>query len=140
MSIGPVEYIIIEFPDSKFNGAIVPALSDLIDSGTIRLLDLIFITKDDDGHAVGIEFDEDDLLSGFADLGGDVGGLFTPEDLEHAASTLEAGASAALLMWEDTWATPLVEALRHSGGILREGVRVPHELIEAAIGELETAS
>jgi hypothetical protein len=139
MTIGPVEYVIIEFPDSKFNGAIVPALSDLIESGTIRLLDLIFITKDDDGNAVGVEFDEDDLLSGFGDLEGEVGGLFTPEDLEHAASTLEPGSSAALLMWEDTWATPLVQALLASGAILREGARIPRELIEAAMGELDTA-
>jgi hypothetical protein len=136
MTIGPVEYIIIGFPGNQFNGDIAPALADLIASGTIRVLDLVFITKDADGNSAAFEYDELDDLAPFGDLDGHVGGLIGPEDIEHAAEALEANSSAALLLWEDTWAIPLVDALRASGGVLLEGSRIPHDLIEDAFTEL----
>jgi hypothetical protein len=139
MSIGPVEYIIIGFPGNEFNGRIAPALADLIASGTIRILDLIFIGKDAAGEVISFEFDQLDELAPFADLDGEVGGLINPEDIEHAAASLEPNMSAALLVWEDTWAIPLVDALRDSGGVLIEGSRIPRDLIEAAIAELPAA-
>ncbi len=139
MAIGPVEYAIIEFPGSRFNGGIAPALGELIESGKIRLLDLVFITKDAEGDVLIVEFDEHDDLAAFGELDGEVGGLLTPEDLAHAADGIQPGSSAALLIWEDTWALPLVESIRDSGGVLIEGMRIPHELIEAALGELESA-
>jgi hypothetical protein len=136
MSIGPVEYIIIGFPGNEFNGRIAPALADLIGSGTIRILDLMFIGKDAAGEVISFEFDQLDELAPFADLDGEVGGLIGQEDIEHAAESLEPNMSAALLMWEDTWAIPLVDALRDSGGVLIEGSRIPHDLIEAAFAGL----
>ncbi len=139
MAIGPVEYIIIGFPGNQFNGEIAPALADLISSGTVRVLDLVFITKDADGNTAAIEFDDLAELAPFGDLDGDVGGLLGPEDLEHAAEGLEPNSSAALLLWEDTWAIPFVTALRDSGGVLIEGSRIPADLIEAAFAELPTS-
>ena len=136
MSIGPVEYNIIGFPGNEFNGRIAPALADLIGSGTIRILDLMFIGKDAAGEVISFEFDQLDELAPFADLDGEVGGLIGQEDIEHAAESLEPNMSAALLMWEDTWAIPLVDALRDSGGVLIEGSRIPHDLIEAAFAGL----
>ena len=136
MSIGPVEYIIIGFPGNEFNGRIAPALADLIGSGTIRILDLMFIGKDAAGEVISFEFDQLDELAPFADLDGEVGGLIGQEDIDHAAESLEPNMSAALLMWEDTWAIPLVDALRESGGVLIEGSRIPHDLIEAAFAGL----
>jgi uncharacterized protein DUF6325 len=136
MSIGPVEYIIIGFPGNEFNGRIAPALADLIGSGTIRILDLMFIGKDAAGDVISFEFDQLDELAPFADLDGEVGGLIGQEDIDHAAESLEPNMSAALLMWEDTWAIPLVDALRDSGGVLIEGSRIPHDLIEAAFAGL----
>ena len=136
MSIGPVEYIIIGFPGNEFNGRIAPALADLIGSGTIRILDLMFIGKDAAGEVISFEFDQLDELAPFADLDGEVGGLICQEDIEHAAESLEPNMSAALLMWEDTWAIPLVDALRESGGVLIEGSRIHHDLIEAAFAGL----
>ena len=136
MSIGPVEYIIIGFPGNEFNGRIAPALADLIGSGTIRILDLMFIGKDAAGEVISFEFDQLDELAPFADLDGEVGGLIGQEDIDHAAESLEPNMSAALLMWEDTWAIPLVDALRDSGGVLIEGSRIPHDLIEAAFAGL----
>ncbi len=137
MALGPLEYVILGFPGNAFNGEIAPELGRLIDSGTIRIIDLVFISKDLDGTVTAIEFDGDDNLVMFAALEGDVGGVIGEDDIEYAASDLEPGSSAALLIWEDTWATPLVEAIRASGGVLLEGSRIPQELVAQAEAALE---
>ena len=139
MAIGPVEYIIVGFPGNQFNGEIAPELAKLVESGTIRLLDLVFITKDADGNTAAVEVEDHEDLAIFANLDGEVGGLISDEDIEYAAEDLEPNSSAALLIWEDVWATPFVEAMRNSGGVLLEGARIPHDLIEAAQGVLEGA-
>ena len=128
MAIGPVEYIIVGFPGNKFNGKIIPELGKLVESGTIRILDLILITKDADGNVAAIDFEDHDDVALFAALDGEVGGFISDEDIEYAAADLEPNSSAALLIWEDVWATPFVEALRNSGGVLIEGSRIPHAL------------
>jgi hypothetical protein len=136
MPIGPVEYIIVGFPGNQFTGEIAPELGKLIDSGTIKVIDLVFITKDEDGNVASFEFDQRDELAAFAQLDGEVGGILSQEDIDYASDALEPNSSAALLIWEDTWAAPFVEALRNSGGVLIEGSRIPHELVEAALAEL----
>jgi hypothetical protein len=83
--------------------------------------------------------DEDQDLSEFAALDGEVGGLISQADIEYAASDLEPNSSIALLIWEDVWATPLVHALRAAGGVLVDGARIPHDLVESAMTELQTA-
>jgi len=133
MGVGPIEYIVVGFPGNRFNGEIAPELAKLIDSGTIRILDLVFVGKDDNGEVASFEFDQLDELAPFADLEGEVGGILGQEDIEYAAAALEPGSSAALLVWEDKWATPFVEALRDSGGVLLEGARIPYELVQAAL-------
>jgi hypothetical protein len=140
MAVGPVEYMIVGFPGNEFNGKIAPALGKLIDDGTIRILDMVFITKDDAGDIAAVEFDEHGDLSAFAELDGEVGGFIGAEDIEHAAEGLEPNSSAALLLWEDVWATSLVEAMRDSGGVLIESARIPHELIEEALAAIDAAS
>jgi hypothetical protein len=139
MTIGPVEYIIVGFPGNKFTGEIAPELAKLIESGTIRVLDLVFIMKDEDGNVASFEFDQHEDLALFADLDGEVGGIISPEDIEYAGEALEPNSSAALLIWEDTWATPFVEAMRNSGGVLIEGSRIPHDLVESIVTELNSA-
>jgi Family of unknown function (DUF6325) len=139
MTIGPVEYIIVGFPGNQFNGQIAPELVDLVESGTIRILDLIFIGKDADGSVVAFEIDELDAAAGFSGLDGDVGGLISPADIEYAAAALEPNSSAALLIWEDVWATRFAEAVRKSGGVLLEGARMPHEIIEPLLADLPAA-
>src|SRR5262245_54742415 len=101
MAVGPVEYIIVGFPENKFTGAIAPALIKLVESGTIRILDLLFIAKDADGNVLSFEFEDLEEFASFADLDGDTGGLISPDDIEHAAAGLEPNSSAALLIWED---------------------------------------
>jgi hypothetical protein len=139
MTTGPVEYIIVGFPGNKFNGKIAPELIALVESGTIRILDLIFIGKDADGAVVSAEIDELDASVGFTGLDADVGGLISPDDIEFAARSLEPNSSAALLIWEDVWATPFADAVRQSGGVLLEGARIPAELITPALADLPSA-
>jgi len=136
MAIGPVEYIIVGFPGNKFNGEILPELGKLVDGGTIRILDLVIITKDAAGNVAAIDYEDHDDVALFAALDGEIGGFISDEDIEYAAADLEPGSSAALLIWEDVWAAPFVEALRNSGGVLIEGSRIPHDLIELAEAEL----
>jgi hypothetical protein len=139
VAIGPVEYLIVAFPDNQFKGEIAPALADLVESGTIRVLDLVFVTKDADGNVGVIEYDEHDGLRAFAEIEGEVGGVISHEDIDHATHDLPANSSAAVLVWEDVWATPFVEALRNAGAVLVESARIPHDLIEPVIAELESA-
>lgn len=140
MSIGPVEYLIIGFPDNDFSGEIAPALADLIENRVVRVLDLAFVSKGSDGEVMCFEFDQLDELAPFAALSGDVRGLVNDEDLEHAAEALAPGSSAALIVWEDLWASAFATAVRNSKGIVLEGGRIPHELVEAAVAELSAAS
>jgi hypothetical protein len=139
MTTGPVEYIIVAFPGNKFTGEIAPELVALVESGTVRILDLIFIGKDDDGNVLSFEIDELESVEAFAQLEGEFGGLIGPKDIEFVASKLEPGSSAALLLWEDLWATRFASAVRDSGGVLLEGARIPHELIEPALTALPQA-
>jgi uncharacterized membrane protein len=132
MAIGPVEYIILGFPGNHFNGEIAPELAKLVDNGTIRILDLVFISKDADGNVAAIDFEDHHDVALFAALDGEVGGFISDDDVDYAAADLEPNSSAALLIWEDVWATPFVEALRDSGAVVIEGSRIPHDLIEAA--------
>jgi uncharacterized membrane protein len=139
MTTGPVEYIIVAFPGNKFTGEIAPELVALVQSGTIRVLDLIFIGKDDDGNVLAFEIDELESVDALAQLEGEFGGLIGPQDIEFVASKLDPGSSAALLLWEDVWATRFASAVRDSGGVLLEGARIPHELIEPALTALPQA-
>jgi hypothetical protein len=136
MTVGPVEYIVVGFPGNKFTGEIAPELIALVESGTVRVLDLIFIGKDIDGSVLAIEIDELDDLVGFAGLDGEVGGLISPEDVAHVADLLEPNSSAALLIWEDVWASSFAAAVQRADGVLLEGARIPHELISGALADL----
>jgi len=139
MAIGPVSYMIVGFPGNRFNGDIAPELQKLVESGQVRILDLVFLSKDALGNVSTFEFDQLDELSPFGDIDAEVGGLANPEDLEYAASRLEPNSSAGLLIWEDTWAAPFAEAIRDSGGVLLESARIPYEVVETALAELNAA-
>lgn len=139
MTIGPVEYIVLGFPGNDFNGDVAPALAKLIETKTIRLLDLLFVGKDADGNVLVIEFDELEELAAFSGLEGEVGGIISDEDVAHVADALEPGSSAALLIWEDLWATEFAAAVRESGGVLLEGARIPYEIVETVFADLPAA-
>ena len=134
MGIGPVEYMIVAFPGNQFKGEIVPALQELVDAGTIRVIDLAFVIKDGEGNMAALEAGDLDSEIGaaFAKLGGVNGGLLNQEDLEAAAEELEPNSSAALLVWENVWARDVAQKMRDAGGTLLDFDRVPHEVVQAA--------
>src|ERR671911_2292452 len=130
----PVEYVIISFPGSRFSGGIMPALTEVVESGTIRIIDLVFIKKDADGDVTAFELDalEEGGELGLEELEGEAGDLLSEQDLELAAEMLEPDSSAALLVWEQVWAERIADAIRDSGGVLVAGERIPQDIVDAA--------
>jgi hypothetical protein len=136
MPTGPVEYLVIAFPDGVVSADIGPELADLVSNQTIRILDLVFVRKDPSGDITSLEFDELDDLPGLAELDFPVGGLIGEDDLEFVAAGLAPGAAAAVLLVEDLWAASLTRALDRSGGLLLEGARIPRDEVDAALAAL----
>ena len=132
--IGPVDYAIIGFPGTKFRGEIAPALVDLVESNTIRLIDVAFVGKDEDGNVLAFELTELDpeVQESLDTLGIEVQGLLNEDDLQDAAEALEQNSSAAVLVWENVWARTVTQAMRDAGGVLLAFERVPHEVVQTA--------
>ena len=132
--IGPVEYLIVAFPGNRFRGEIAPALAKLVDARTIRIIDIAFVGKDEDGEMLAFELTEldPDVREGIENLGVEVQGLFNEDDLTAAAEELEPNSSAALLVWEDVWAREVAQAMRDAGGELLDFGRLPHQVVQAA--------
>jgi hypothetical protein len=122
MATVPIEYLVIAFPDGNINDEIAP---DLVGKKVIRILDIVFVSKDTSGDVNVLEFDELGDLVGFAEIDGEAGGLIGPDDLDFVASELDPGSAAAVLLVEDLWAAALASALDRSGGVLLEGARIP---------------
>ena len=132
--IGPVDYMIVAFPGNQFRGEIGPALADLIEAGTIRIIDLAFVGKDAEGNTASFELTDIDpeVRAGFEKMGVEINGLFNDDDLTAAAEELEPNMSAALLVWENVWARDVAQKLRDAGGVLLDFERLPHEVVQAA--------
>ena len=132
--IGPVDYAVIAFPGNKFRGEIAPAIADLVDAGTIRVIDVAFVGKNADGDAVAMEMMEldPDVQEGLDKAGVVVGGLFNEDDLMDIAASLDPETSAAVLVWENVWARKVTQAMRDAGGQLVTFERIPHEIVQAA--------
>ena len=132
--IGPVEYMIVAFPGNKFRGEIAPALADLVESETIRIIDLAFVGKDADGNVVAFELSDldEDVQEKINTLDPETGGLLNEEDLMAAAEELDPNSSAALLVWEDVGAAKVAQAIRDADGVVLDIERIPHEIVQAA--------
>jgi hypothetical protein len=132
--IGPVDYLIVAFPGNRFQGEIAPALADLVDAGTIRIIDLAFVSKDENGDIGAFELTDLDpeVREGLENLGVEVTGLFNEDDLMAAAEELDPDSSAALLVWENVWAKGVAQAMRDAGGEIFDFGRLPHEVVQAA--------
>jgi Family of unknown function (DUF6325) len=132
--IGPVDYAIVAFPGNRFKGEIGPAIADLVDAGTIRVIDIAFVGKDADGEVMAMELTEldPDVQAGLEKAGVEVNGLLNEDDLRGAAEELEPNSSAALLVWENVWARQVTQAMRDAGGVLLAFERLPHEVVQAA--------
>jgi hypothetical protein len=131
--MGPIDYLLVEWPGRQPTGEAMPHLVDLVDRGLIRILDLAFIAKAEDGSVAALEIsDLGGEVAAFAAFEGVSSGLLDDEDVGEAAGALEPGTSAALLVFENTWAAPFVGAVRRSGGELVASGRIPAgDVIEA---------
>jgi hypothetical protein len=141
IELGPIDYLVVEWPpDRQPTGEALPMLVDLVERGLIRILDLAFVRKEEDGTVTGLALEDLDLdgnpeLQVFAGVSS---GLLSEHDYVEAGEVLEPGASAALLIYENTWAAPFATALRKSGAQLIANGRIPVNAIIAALDELET--
>jgi len=137
--LGPVDYVVVGFPADKadFSGAMADELKNLMESGTVRVLDLLLVTKDEDGTISVAELrDHDDSLVGdLRSLEADLSLMLAVEDVERIGGDLELGSAAAVLVWENTWAAPFASAVRHSGGELLAMGRIPTQALIAAAEE-----
>lgn len=134
MAYGPAELLVIKFPGNQFNGEILPSLADLIESGTIRLIDLLAVIKDGAGQVTVLEAKEAFPDGPISTLVGDAN-LLGSDDVDAIAEELEPNSSAAMLLFEHLWAVSFVQALRNSGGELIMQERIP----AAAVEEVERA-
>jgi hypothetical protein len=140
--MGPIDYVVLEWKgDLPDAGEVQPLLLDLVDRGIIRILDIAFLTKDEDGSVAAIDIgDLKQVAAAFAEFEGASSGLLGYDDLEEAAVALEPGTSAAVLVWENRWAAPVAAALRRSGGQLVASGRLPIQAILAALDEVEASN
>jgi Family of unknown function (DUF6325) len=137
--LGPVDYLVVGFPRDKadFSGAMSDELKKLMDSDTIRVLDLVMVTRSEDGTVEAAELREHDEseVGELRSLEADLSLLLATEDIERVGADLEPGSTAAVLVWENTWASPLAAAIRHSGGELIGTGRIPIQALIAAVEE-----
>ncbi|MET7736834.1 DUF6325 family protein [Streptomyces sp. NPDC005402] len=139
--MGPIDYLVVEFPGNRMTGEGLPLLVDLVDRGLIRILDLTFIRKDADGSVTGLEIGD---LTGDGELDlavfeGASSGLLGQDDLEEAAAALQPGSSAGVLIYENLWAAPFAAALRRGGAELVASGRIPVPAVLAALDAIESA-
>jgi len=144
--LGPVDYLVVEFPagQSNFTGEMADALFSLVDAGLIRVIDVLILAKNDDGSVDAIELEDLDDLGRFQQLEAELAEMLAEEDVEHLAAAMEPGSTAGVLIWENLWAAPFASAARRAGGQLIANGRIPIQAIIAAVqadeAELQTAN
>ncbi|MEU6977635.1 MULTISPECIES: DUF6325 family protein [unclassified Streptomyces] len=139
--VGPIDYLVVEFPGNRMTGEGFPILVDLVDRGLIRILDLTFVRKDDDGSVTGLEI-ADLTGDGRLDLAvfeGASSGLLGQDDIEEAGAALEPGSSAGILVYENLWAAPFAAALRRGGARMVASGRIPVTDLVDALDATESA-
>ena len=139
--LGPVDYLVVEFPPdaANFTGEMATELAKLADAGTIRLLDLLILRKDDNGDIEAFEIDDLDAVNEIVHLEAEIAEILAADDVAHLAAAMENGTTAGVIVWENTWAAPFAAAARRSGGQLVATDRIPIQAIIASI-EADEAS
>ena len=140
-SLGPVDYIVVEFPagESSFTGEMADELIALVDAGTIRLIDVLILTKNEDGSVDAMELSDIEQLGPLRKVEAQLAELLAEEDVAHLAAAMDPGSTAGVLIWENLWAAPFASAARRSGGQLIANGRIPIQAIIASI-EADEAS
>jgi uncharacterized protein DUF6325 len=136
MGVGPVDIVIIGFPGNKFNGRVAPALMELVDNGTVRVLDLLFVMKDGEGVTTTLAMTDLDPETGpaFMEVKVTAAGALGPDDAEEVADDLEPNSSALLIAFENSWAAKFVDACRAADARVIDQIRIPADVVEAALG------
>ena len=131
----PVDWIVVEFPGGKFNGEIAPALGDLVERGIVRVLDLLLLRKDMDGSLEAYELTDldDSEIGELRSYETELAMLLSEDDVDAVAAAIDPGSTAAVLVWENTWAAPFASATRRAGGQLVASGRIPVQALLAAI-------
>ena len=139
--LGPVDYLVVEFPagTSNFTGEMAKELLALVDSGTIRVIDVLILTKSEDGSVDALELSDIENLGPLQAVEAELAELLAADDVEHLAAAMEPGSTAGVLIWENLWAAPFASAARRSGGQLIANGRIPIQAIIASI-EADEAS
>ena len=142
MTLGPLEYLVVGFTGTQFDGSIAREIEKVVANGTIRLVDVVFVGKDAQGNAVILELDneEDPRFAAFAELLGDRMALLTPEDLEQVAEDLPADTAGMVMLFEHRWAEGIKDAMKAAGGFLINRAVVPPEVLEEVQAELDAAA
>src|SRR4051794_11551939 len=137
--MGPVDYVVLEWPGKQPKGEVAPLIIDLVERGIIRILDVALMVKAEDGSVAALDLGElNGDADGFEEFEGASSGLLSQEDLDEAAAALAPGTSAAVLVWENRWAAPVAVALRRSGGQLVASGRIEIQAILAALEAAES--
>jgi Family of unknown function (DUF6325) len=139
--LGPVDYLVVEFPagTSNFTGEMAKELLALVDSGTIRVIDILILTKNEDGSVDAMELSDIEDLGPLQAVEAELAELLAADDVAHLAAAMEPGSTAGVLIWENLWAAPFASAARRSGGQLIANGRIPIQAIIASI-EADEAS
>jgi uncharacterized membrane protein len=134
--MGPIEILIIGFPGNKFTGDVAPALAELVESGQIHVIDLVFVAKDGEGDVVAIELSDmdEDTAAAFQPHVDEPSGMLADEDIEDIGLALEPNSSAAILLFEHVWATKFQDAVLAANGVLIDSIRIPKEVVDAVVG------
>jgi uncharacterized protein DUF6325 len=134
-SLGPVDYLVVEFPAGKsnFTGEMAKELLALVDSGTIRVIDVLILTKNEDGSVDAMELSDIEELGELQAVEAQLAELLAAEDVQNLAAAMDPGSTAGVLIWENLWAAPFASAVRHSGGQLIANGRIPIQAIIASI-------
>jgi uncharacterized membrane protein len=141
MAIGPIELLVVKFPGNQFKGEIAPALQELIDNGTIHVIDLIFAIKDEQGTLAVLELNDlgDQRLAVAAPKQSELSGALTEDDARSLTGSLENNSSAAIMLFENTWAAKFADAMRNANGELILNERIPRAVIDELIAEVSDA-
>jgi len=134
-SLGPVDYVVVEFPagESSFTGEMADELITLVEAGTIRVIDVLILTKNEDGTVDAMELSDIEQLGPLQTVEAQLAELLAEEDVEHLAAAMDPGSTAGVLIWENLWAAPFASAARRSGGQLIATGRIPIQAIIASI-------
>lgn len=140
MPLGPIEVVVVGFPGSQFNGAILPAIQDVVERDIVSIVDCLLITKSEDGSVEFTEIEEvgsDEDVAKLQGLFEEANGLLSDEDIDAFAEALEPGDSAAAIVFEHTWAKPFRDAIVDSGGVMIANMRVPGLIADEVLAEIE---